>query len=104
MCRSRQDCAGNLTEPIGTHYKKPLRRVNGAAEPLEIIWPRQTCSRPNGSTRGDVRRLELADVTERTFLKHGFSATTMQMIASEGEVPRKRSPATAPGSKRYLRN
>lgn len=33
--------------------------------------------------RGDVRRTELAAVAERTFLKHGFSATTMQMIASE---------------------
>jgi len=33
--------------------------------------------------RGDKRRLELAAVAERTFLKYGFSETTMQMIASE---------------------
>jgi AcrR family transcriptional regulator len=33
--------------------------------------------------RGDRRRAELAAVAERTFLKYGFSETTMQMIASE---------------------
>lgn len=32
--------------------------------------------------RGARRRLELAEVAERTFLEHGFSDTTMQMIAS----------------------
>jgi AcrR family transcriptional regulator len=31
--------------------------------------------------RGDKRRLELAAIAERTFLKHGFSDTTMLMIA-----------------------
>ena len=33
--------------------------------------------------RGSKRRIELAAVAERTFLKYGFSDTTMQMIASE---------------------
>src|ERR1700727_3359208 len=33
--------------------------------------------------RGEKRRMELAGVAERLFLKHGFAETTMQMIASE---------------------
>jgi len=33
--------------------------------------------------RGEKRRRQLAAVAERMFLEHGFSATTMQMIASE---------------------
>jgi TetR/AcrR family transcriptional regulator, mexJK operon transcriptional repressor len=33
--------------------------------------------------RGDRRRVELAEVAEHVFLKHGFAETTMQMIASE---------------------
>jgi TetR/AcrR family transcriptional regulator, mexJK operon transcriptional repressor len=33
--------------------------------------------------RGETRRMELAGVAERLFLKHGFAETTMQMIASE---------------------
>ena len=32
--------------------------------------------------RGDVRRMELADVAEQVFLERGFANTTMQMIAS----------------------
>ena len=32
--------------------------------------------------RGDIRRMELADVAEQVFLERGFSNTTMQMIAS----------------------
>jgi AcrR family transcriptional regulator len=33
--------------------------------------------------RGEKRRMELAGVAERLFVKHGFAETTMQMIASE---------------------
>ena len=36
--------------------------------------------------RGEKRRMELARVAERLFLKHGFAETTMQMIASEAEA------------------
>lgn len=36
--------------------------------------------------RGKQRRMELAKVAERLFLAHGFSNTTMQMIASEAEA------------------
>jgi TetR/AcrR family transcriptional regulator, mexJK operon transcriptional repressor len=36
--------------------------------------------------RGKKRRMELAKVAERLFLTHGFSNTTMQMIASEAEA------------------
>jgi TetR/AcrR family transcriptional regulator, mexJK operon transcriptional repressor len=32
--------------------------------------------------RGDIRRMELADVAEQVFLERGFANTTMQMIAS----------------------
>lgn len=33
--------------------------------------------------RGRKRRMELAAIAEKVFLKHGFAETTMQMIASE---------------------
>jgi AcrR family transcriptional regulator len=36
--------------------------------------------------RGEVRRMELAAIAERLFLKHGFADTTMQMIALEAEA------------------
>lgn len=36
--------------------------------------------------RGEARRMELAEVAERLFLKHGFADTTMQMIAREAEA------------------
>jgi AcrR family transcriptional regulator len=36
--------------------------------------------------RGEARRMELAEVAERLFLKHGFAETTMQMIALEAEA------------------
>jgi TetR/AcrR family transcriptional repressor of mexJK operon len=36
--------------------------------------------------RGEARRMELAAVAERLFLKHGFAETTMQMIALEAEA------------------
>jgi TetR/AcrR family transcriptional regulator, mexJK operon transcriptional repressor len=36
--------------------------------------------------RGEARRMELAEVAGRLFLKHGFADTTMQMIALEAEA------------------
>ena len=33
--------------------------------------------------RGPTRRMELAAIAEKVFLKHGYVETTMQMIASE---------------------
>jgi TetR/AcrR family transcriptional regulator, mexJK operon transcriptional repressor len=36
--------------------------------------------------RGEARRMELATIAGRLFLKHGFAETTMQMIALEAEA------------------
>jgi TetR/AcrR family transcriptional regulator, mexJK operon transcriptional repressor len=49
--------------------QKPLKQ-NGEARPVRRV------------PRGDVRRVELADVAEQVFLERGFANTTMQMIAS----------------------
>src|ERR1700721_518593 len=49
--------------------QKPLNQ-NGEPRPVRRV------------PRGDVRRMELADVAEQVFLERGFANTTMQMIAS----------------------
>jgi TetR/AcrR family transcriptional regulator, mexJK operon transcriptional repressor len=38
------------------------------------------------ASRGESRKKELADVAERMFLQHGFSDTTMNMIAKEARA------------------
>jgi TetR/AcrR family transcriptional regulator, mexJK operon transcriptional repressor len=49
--------------------QKPLRQ-DGEPKPVRRV------------PRGDIRRMELADVAEHVFLERGFANTTMQMIAS----------------------
>src|SRR5258708_36019607 len=53
--------------------------------------PRTSMANPKVKTarkvpRGEARRMELATIAERLFLKHGFAETTMQMIALEAEA------------------
>ncbi len=49
--------------------QKPLKQ-DGEPKPVRRV------------PRGDIRRMELADVAEQAFLERGFANTTMQMIAS----------------------
>jgi TetR/AcrR family transcriptional regulator, mexJK operon transcriptional repressor len=59
---------------------------NEARPKVEAVIEHDNVKIGRNASRGESRKKELADVAERMFLQHGFSDTTMNMIAKEAHA------------------